>query len=105
MSQSALDIYAQHKKYQVEDGTFSETALFNGVDDLKGIFDESYATGSKDAGNVNQQFKKPRFLVDVVPAGVIPNTTELQVNGVDYIITKVSGTDERGPQVLWLRKK
>lgn len=101
MSQDALDIYNEHRKYQIEEGSFSEeTALLNGSTEIKGVFDNSYGLTNKDTGNVTKQKRKPRFLVDIVPT-FEPNVSTLTVQGDTYLINKAT-EDEYGIPVLWL---
>lgn len=101
MSQTALDIYADHKKYQLEEGTFSETAILQDLSEVKGVFDSHYAQFTKDAGNVLKQSQKPRFLVDSVPT-FTPQVTKITINSIEYVIMKAT-EDDRGIPVLWLK--
>ena len=74
----------------------------DGSIDISGIFDEHYAQGAKDGGNVTQQFKRPRFIVNE-KLSITPNTSTLQVRSIDYIIVKQTGNDYNGMNILWLR--
>jgi hypothetical protein len=100
MSDNTVDLYNEKKKELIEDGSFSQSAIVDGVT-IYGIFDNHYSLGSKDGGNVTQQFKKPRFIVDIAPS-FTPNVTKITINSVDYTITK-STPDKNGYVVLWLR--
>jgi len=92
------------RKSQIEDGVFSETFYLNPAttrDVIKGIYDDSYLTEDDDQGNVRQQKRKPRVLVDTIPATVVFRSTQIEVRGVVYTIQKGDRDDEGIPR-MWL---
>ena len=102
----ALDVYDDHKEFQIEGGTFSESFTFDpdGVaTTIKGIFDESYITDERDQGNVRQQKLKPRVLVYEIPSGVVYKESKLYIPRLDktYTILKAD-KDDQGVIRLWL---
>lgn len=101
MSQESLAIYDTHRQYQVEEGKFSQTALIDGVTELKGIFDDHYYYGQKDAGNVPQQSHQKRFLVNTIPV-FTPKVTTITIDSNKYIIIR-SDKDKYGVPRLWLK--
>ena len=101
MSQESLAIYNTHRKYQVEQGTFSETGLIDGSIEVSGVFDDHYDFGNKDAGNVMQNSHRVKFLVDTVPA-FTPKVSKLVLDRGTYIIMK-SDKDDQGVPRLWLK--
>ena len=110
MSIDTVNLYNEKKKELIEDGSNSEPGIYkaDGVvatSTINGIFDEHYMKAEKDSGNVPQQFKKPRFFIDALPAGLVPGTSVMEIRSVDYIIIKPGGTDKNGFQVLWLKVK
>ncbi len=101
MSNDTVDLYNEKKKELIEQGSNSQEAILDGATTIFGIFDESFTTGSNDSGNVPQRIKKPRFLVDTIPA-FTPTLTTLEINSVTYIINNASGKDKNGYSILWL---
>ena len=100
----ALDLYAAQRKEQIENGPFSEPFYLDPAGtrrEVLGIYDEPYVAGDKDTGNVRQQLRKPRVLVDVIPSGVIPRTTLIEVRSGVYKIEKIDRDPEGVPR-MWL---
>lgn len=100
----ALDLYAAQRKEQIENGPFSEPFYLDPAGarrEVLGIYDEPYVAGDKDTGNVRQHQRKPRVLVDVIPSGVIPRTTLIEVRSGVYKIEKIDRDPEGVPR-MWL---
>lgn len=92
------------RKFEIEEGPFSEAFYLDpsGVRaSFRGIYDEPYSVGDKDSGQVRQQMRKPRIIVDTIPEGVIPQTTLVEVRGVVTLIQKVDRDPEGVPR-MWL---
>lgn len=110
MSIDTVNLYNDKKKELIEDGSFSEPFIYkadgtNTTGTINGVFDEHYTIANKDSGNVPQQFKKPRCMVNELPAGLITGTSVMEIRSIDYVIIKPGGTDKNGYQVLWLKVK
>lgn len=100
----ALDVYDTQRLFQVEDGPFSEPFYLDPTGartEIKGIYDEPYLAGEKDTGNVRQQLRKPRILVNSIPSGVVAKSTMIEVRGDDYKINKLD-RDPNGIPRMWL---
>lgn len=100
----ALDLYAAQRKEQIENGPFSEPFYLDPTGartEVMGIYDEPYLAGDKDTGNVRQQLRKPRVLIDTVPSGVIPQTTKIEVRSGVYTVQKIDRDPEGVPR-MWL---
>jgi hypothetical protein len=102
MTTAALEIYDQHRKYQLEEGVFSEgvPAIVDGTIEVKGVFDDSHIVGSKDGGNVLARKRSIRFLVDTVPT-YTPKQSTIVIDGITYKMIR-DDKDKRGIPVLWL---
>ena len=100
MSAEALAIYDAHRKQQVEEGTFSETAILEGGSEIKGVFDDSLMVGSLDAANQPRQSSRIRFLVDQLPT-FEPRVTKITIRSIEYTIQK-GDEDANGIKTLWL---
>ena len=100
MTTDALEIYAEHRKYQLEEGSFSETGIIDGSTDVKGVFDDSHKTIGRDGGNVTGHKRDIRFLVDTVPS-YTQRTSTIVIDGKTYKVMR-DDKDDRGIPVLWL---
>jgi hypothetical protein len=101
---SPLDIFADHRKEQIENGPFSESFIITTSGDtqtVKGIYDESYVTQEQDSGKVRQQMRKPVILIAEIPTGIIPRTSKIDVRGLEYTVQKIDRDSEGVPRI-WL---
>ena len=101
---TTLELMRAQRKAQIEDGPFSEPFYLDPTGariELRGVYDEPYLSGDKDSGNVRQQLRKPRLIIDEVPAGITAQSTKVEVRGVVYTVQKVDRDPEGVPRV-WL---
>ena len=101
MSQDALDIYNTHRKFQVEEGSFSQVGIIDGTILCNGIFDNHYFNGVKDGTNIPAMTHQKRFLVDSIPI-FTPQSSKIVIDSKEYVIMK-SDLDKNGVPVLWLK--
>jgi hypothetical protein len=101
---TALEIYREQRRQQIEDGPFSESFYLDPYAtrvEIRGIYDEPYLAGESDQGNVRKQLQKPRVVVDEIPASVIARSTQIEVRGKVYRIEKPD-RDPDGIPRMWL---
>lgn len=103
MSTDAIDIMKAQRKSQVEH-IFSETFYLDPAGsrtEVNGIYDEPYETENTDQGQVRQQQRKPRILLDDIPDSVVARSTKIEVRGEVKTIQKID-RDPEGVPVIWL---
>lgn len=103
----ALDYFDAQRLFQVENGPFSEPFYLDPSGArtvVRGIYDEPYLSGDNDSGNVRQQLRKPRILVNAIPSGVIAQATQIEVRGDVYTMQKFD-RDPNGVPRIWLLGK
>jgi len=89
---------------QIETGIFAEVFYLDPTGartEMKGFYDEPYLAGDKDSGNVRQQLRKPRLIVNDIPDGVVARSTKVEVRGETYTIQKCDKDPEGVPR-MWL---
>lgn len=109
MSTDALDIYESQKTEQMgENSPSTEPAVFDPSgeyeEEISGVFDNNVITNNKDAGNVQQKNRQPRFLLAELPYEkpvMLDRNIYLSYRDETFRIDFIS-EDEQGLQVLWL---
>lgn len=104
MSTDALEIMKAQRKAQIEESPFSETFYLDPTGartEIKGIYDDPYETENTDQGQVRQQKRKPRILLNEIPGSIVFRTTKIEVRGEVFTIQKPD-RDPEGVARIWL---
>jgi hypothetical protein len=102
MATDALDIYRQHRLEEITNAPFSEEFLITGGAVFGGIFDHASDQTDTDKGQVDQKERKPRILVDSIPAGLDVGEEITRIYTAETFNVQYFGRDDEGVPHIWL---